>query len=172
MKAAPIPIMNYIISGDNKIRKLSVKNFTLDEGQAKALACIIPFIVDIEEMEFSNNQLMDHCSAVLVLGFFQNPSLHKMTITYNFLRASFCKTLTDMIKAQPEKITSLNLMGSIASSDHVEHLCINLEKFKQLVSINFSGNNFNVNCCRIFGNFMMSSYTLRDIDIAHCRISY
>jgi hypothetical protein len=35
-----------------------------------------------------------------------------------------------MIKAQPDKITSLNLMGSIASSDHMEHLCKNLDNFR------------------------------------------
>ncbi len=70
MKAAPIPIGQYIITGDNKIRKLTLKNFNLDEATTKSLACIIPFIVDIEEMEFSNNQLMDHVAATLVLGFF------------------------------------------------------------------------------------------------------
>jgi|688.fasta_scaffold290096_3 hypothetical protein len=73
---------------------------------------------------------MDHVSAALVLAFFQNPSLHKMTITYNFLRGSFVKTLCEMIKAQPDKISSLNLMGSIASSDHLEHLFKNLDNFK------------------------------------------
>jgi len=99
MKAAPIPIGQYIVASDNKIRKLTLKNFNLDEATTKSLASIIPFIVDIEEMEFSNNQLMDFVAAALVLAFFQNPSLHKMTITYNFLRSSFCKTLTEMIKA-------------------------------------------------------------------------
>lgn len=63
-------------------------------------------------------------------------------------------------------------MGSIASSDHMEHICKNLEFFNQLISINFSGNNFSVNTCRILGNFITNSYSLRDIDIAHCRISY
>jgi Ran GTPase-activating protein (RanGAP) involved in mRNA processing and transport len=63
-------------------------------------------------------------------------------------------------------------MGSIASSDHMEHICKNLEYAKQLITINFSGNNFSVNTCRIMGNFMTASYSLRDVDIAHCRISY
>jgi hypothetical protein len=70
MKAAPIPIGQYIITGDNKIRKLTLKNFNLDEATGKSLACIIPFIVDIEEMEFANNQLTDHVAASLVLAFF------------------------------------------------------------------------------------------------------
>jgi len=95
-----------------------------------------------------------------------------MTMTYNFQRASFCRTLTEMARAQPDKITSLNLMGSIANSDHMEHICKNLEFFTKLITINFSGNNFSVNTCRILGNFMTTSYSLRDVDIAHCRISY
>jgi hypothetical protein len=55
MKAAPMPIGTYIVLGDNKIKKITVKNYNLDEATAKALACVIPFIIDIEEMEFSNN---------------------------------------------------------------------------------------------------------------------
>jgi len=55
MKASPVPIGNYIVLGDNKIKKITLKNYNLDEATGKALACIIPFIIDIEEMEFSNN---------------------------------------------------------------------------------------------------------------------
>lgn len=55
MKASPVPIGNYIVLGDNKIKKITLRNFNLDEATGKALACIIPFIIDIEEMEFSNN---------------------------------------------------------------------------------------------------------------------
>jgi hypothetical protein len=55
MKASPIPIKGYIVAGDNKVRKMSFKNFNLDEATVKALACVIPFIVDLEELELSNN---------------------------------------------------------------------------------------------------------------------
>ena len=57
MKAAPIKLTDFINSSDPKNVKLSIKNYQLDQPTAKALACTIPFMTRIHELELHNNQL-------------------------------------------------------------------------------------------------------------------
>lgn len=54
MNAAPIKLTDYFVT-ENKARKLQIKNYNIDEPTAKSIALIIPFILDIEELELSNN---------------------------------------------------------------------------------------------------------------------
>jgi len=39
--------------------KLSYKNYHLDEMTSKALACLLPFLVNVSELELFNNQITD-----------------------------------------------------------------------------------------------------------------
>ena len=55
MKAAPVSLKDFINSSDPKNVKLSFKNYQLDQPSAKALACVIPFMTNINELELHNN---------------------------------------------------------------------------------------------------------------------
>ena len=92
-KAVSMPIAKFFDDSDPNNPKFSIKNFKLDENTVKALACLIPFLVDINEVELKNNQMLDSVSGAIVLACFANPSLKRITITYNFMRMSFSKTL-------------------------------------------------------------------------------
>ena len=62
-----------------------MRDFQLDEGQVKAFALVLPFIHDINELDFTNTEITDMCAAALVLSFFMNPSLRSLTISSSFL---------------------------------------------------------------------------------------
>ena len=82
---------------DPKNTKLSIKNYQLDDQTVKAIACVLPYIHDITELEFHNNQMTDIVSSSLVVAFFMNPYLRRITVAYNYLRSTFCKTLAKLL---------------------------------------------------------------------------
>ena len=51
-KAAPIILSEYFDKSDPQCTKLTFKNIQMDEQTLKSIACIIPMIVDIGELEF------------------------------------------------------------------------------------------------------------------------
>ena len=54
-KAASMPIQQFFDDSDPNNSKFSIKNFKLDESTTKSFACLIPFLVDINELELRNN---------------------------------------------------------------------------------------------------------------------
>ena len=52
LKAGPIPINDFISWMENGWMKLKFKNYMLNEPTIKAMACVIPFIVNVKEVEF------------------------------------------------------------------------------------------------------------------------
>jgi hypothetical protein len=58
--------------------KMSFKNYRLNEPTIKAIACTIPWIVNLEEIEFENNEVLDHVGSTILMGAFMNPTLKRM----------------------------------------------------------------------------------------------
>lgn len=110
---APIDIKNFILPTDNEKTKFSIKNLTLDENTTKALACTIPFILDIYEIELSNNMISDMMSSIVLLAIFMNPSIVRINYVSNFAKINFNKTLVALMKGHPGKIKELNSSYSI-----------------------------------------------------------
>ena len=124
---------------DSSSVKLSLKNFQLDDNQVKALALVLPYLHDIHEIDFNNTQMTDMCAAALALSFFMNPSLHSLTISHSFLQETFCRTLASLISMSSEKITKINLMGSVVSNDHIQPVVQQLVKMNNLSYLNIAG---------------------------------
>ena len=82
-----------MLDGEDNELKLSVRNYHLDESTTKALACLLPYLVEVHELELFANQINDHVAAALLFGFFMNPKMHKLTISKNYMRGAFSKTL-------------------------------------------------------------------------------
>ena len=93
-----MPIDSFFDYTDPDSPKFTVRNLKLDDNTVKAIACFIPFLVDIVEVEFRNNQLTDHVASAVIVGCFANPSVSRLTIAYNYLRASFSKTFTALAR--------------------------------------------------------------------------
>ena len=163
------PFYNY--DDPNNI-KLSIRNYQLDEQSVKALALVLPFIHDIDELELNNNQMNDAVASALAIAFFMNPRLKRISFAYNYIRNSFCRTLAKLISLKPEKLTDLNLMGSIAFNDHIDPIIKELPKMKYLSSLNIAGCALSQASCRQLSIFVFKCFTLRLLDVSHCRISY
>ena len=54
-KAVTIPLKQFFDEEDPNNVKFSIKNLKLDEEMAKSFACIIPFLVDVNELELRQN---------------------------------------------------------------------------------------------------------------------
>ena len=93
--------------------KLSFRNYTLNEPTVKALACLIPFLVHLDEVEFHTNQMQDMVGSSIALGIFMNPTIKNVIINGNFMKGTFFMTITTLMKTQPEKLLGLSLLGSI-----------------------------------------------------------
>ena len=172
MKAAPIKLSQFYSYDDPKHTKLSFRNYQLDDPTSKALALVLPYIHDIVEVDFGNNQMTDAVSAALVMAIFANPKINRMTIAYNYLRSTFTRTLARLIAAHPSKLTDMNLMGSIIFNDHIDPLIRELPKMPHLTNLNIAGCALTGGSCRNLSLFMMKCFTLRLIDVSHCKISY
>lgn len=98
---------------DNERIKFSIKNLTLDESTTKAIACTIPFIIGIYEIEFANNFVSDMMSSVLLMACYMNPSLVRINYVSNFAKINFNKTLVALMKGIPGKIKEINTSYSI-----------------------------------------------------------
>ena len=114
-----MPITQFFDDNDPNNNKFSIRNFKLDENTTKALVCLIPFLVEINELELRNNQITDSVAGSLVLAVFANPSIKRLSITYNYMRISFSRTLRKCIILSPDKINYVNVMGSFNFADHI-----------------------------------------------------
>lgn len=171
-KAAPIKLINFYNYDDPNNHKLSFRNFQLEDQQTKALAMVLPYIHDITEIDLNNNHLTDMCAAALAIGFFMNPKLRRITVAYNYIRSTFCKTLAKLIHMKPERITDINLMGSIMFHDHIDPLIKELVRMNNLTYLNIAGCALTQHSCRQLSLFIFKCYALRHLDVSHCRIAF
>ena len=171
-KAAPVSLAHFLNYSDPQNVKLSIKNYHLDEQTAKSIACILPFMVEITELEMHNNQLTDVMGGMLVLAFFMNPNLKRLTICYNYLRSTFTKSLARLIASQPTKITHLNVMGSISFSDHLEPLARSMPSLKNLEVVSVAGCALSQKSCGTLAKLIITSHSLIDLDVSHCKVSF
>lgn len=119
----------------------------LNENQIKALSCTIPFIYGIYECEFSNNQITDIMSTLLLMAAFINPSVKRFSFVGNYARQTFKKTYQDLVVENPRKFTELNLSRSVLQLEVLEQIS---RKFSlSLVKLNISGCGLSINACRI-----------------------
>lgn len=133
---------------------------------------VLPFIHDINELDLNNNRMTDQVAACVALGFFMNPSLRRLSVSYNYVRQTFCRTLARLIHRAPDKITDLNLMGSINFHDHIDPIMQELGDMKNLTSINIAGCALTHASCRQLAKFIFGCFSLRLLDVSHCKISY
>ena len=120
MKAAPIDLSKYYNETDPDNIKFQLKNYVLDDQTAKALALTIPYMHEIKEIDLSNNKVHDQISGAFLLATFCNPFIIRLNYSYQYLRGVFAKTLVKLLMKEPERIKSLNIMGSMTNGDHSE----------------------------------------------------
>lgn len=89
-KAAPIDLDRFINDLNPNNKKLTFRNYPLDDATAKALVLTIPYMHDIKEFEANSNKLSDQLSGALLMAIFVNPSIRGIFFGYNFLRGCFC----------------------------------------------------------------------------------
>jgi len=68
-----------------KNSKLKMVNYTISENKAKAIACILPVIPELEEVYFENNNLSDTSMALIFMSCFISPTVSRLTIIGNFI---------------------------------------------------------------------------------------
>lgn len=134
--------------------KFSVKNLTLDESTTKAIACTIPFIIGIFEIEFANNFVSDMMSSILLMACYMNPSLVRINYISNFAKINFNKTLVALMKGIPGKIKEINTSYSIHQVEIIDQIMRSFMSFEDLVKVNMSGCCFSVNACRVWSNYI------------------
>ena len=116
--------------------------------------------------------MTDQVASTILFAVFMNPSIRRITVAYNFMRQTFCRTLARLISMKPEKITDINLMGSILNHDHIDPVIRELIKMNNLVSLNIAGCALSQASCRQLSVFVHKGFSLRVLDVSHCRIRY
>ena len=111
----------------------------LDDNTAKSIACLIPFLVDVVEVELKNNSITDNIAGAIAIACFANPKIDRITIAYNYLRGGFTKTFQALTREAPLKIQYINLMGSINDPQHVRPIAKGFDSMECLKSLDLSG---------------------------------
>jgi uncharacterized protein YjbI with pentapeptide repeats len=176
-KAAPLVINKFLekhnLDQEHSWMKLNFKNYHLNEPTCKAIACLIPFLVNVDEVEMDNNQIGDNIAAVIAMAIFMNPIIKTFKYTNNTGKAAFCSTIHSVVRSQPHKLHSLSLASSVSLPDNMEKLVRGLPANKSLSDINLSGCNFSLNTCKMMSNYIIfHGMKLRDVNLSHCKISY
>ena len=117
--------------------------------------------------------MTDLVSGMILFAAFVNPNIHKLTVSYNYMRSTFTRTLKRLSKDQPDKITELNVMGSINFVDHIEPLVQSLPKLSSLVCLNIAGCGVSQHTCRQLNSWIIGCFSsLKILDLSHCRINF
>lgn len=74
-KVSIFDLRQHIVPTDNNRTKLSFRHFQLNENQCKAIACVMPFMYKIHEVEFIKNGISDLVSPLFLFGAFCNPDI-------------------------------------------------------------------------------------------------
>jgi hypothetical protein len=77
---------------------LKLKNYQLNESVLKAIACTIPFMVNVKDIEFESNAIHDLPCCALILACYMNPSIETFKVNGNHLRAASVNTMNEMVK--------------------------------------------------------------------------
>ena len=63
-------------------------------------------------------------------------------------------------------------MGSLSFTDHVEPVTRSLSLMKDISVLNMAGCSFNLTTARILAKFVVFSFSIRELDVSHCKISF
>ena len=110
----PFTIMSYV-----KNSKLKMVNYTISENKAKAIACILPVIPELEEVYFENNNLSDTSMALIFMSCFISPTVSRLTIIGNFIQQLSASTLNLLLQTWPQKITQINFRDAMSNGIHI-----------------------------------------------------
>ena len=168
-KAAAPDISKFLTRKENGWWVLSFRNYTLNEPTLKAIACLIPFLPQVEELNFSNNGMQDMVGSCLVFAAFLNPTIKHFFIQGNFAKNAFFETLKINSIAQPFKMQNMNFMGSISLPNNLESCIKTLEFNKHLTDLNLAGNPFGLKACGMLSTYMIfHGSNLRELNLSHC----
>ena len=78
--SAPLQIHTFITKLENGYCKLSFTNYFLNEPTLKAIAVLIPWLVNVEEVEFNNIKISDHLATSILMGVFMNPTIKTLKL--------------------------------------------------------------------------------------------
>jgi len=92
---------------DSGYWKLSFTNYSLNEPILKAIACTIPFLVNVEEIQMENNRMSDSLTSIIILSAFMNPTTSRLIINMNHIRGCATKSLQMCGKQMKDKIECL-----------------------------------------------------------------
>lgn len=73
-------ITKWIVAADNNKRKLSIRNYALNEQQIKAICATLPFIPDLYELELVKCQITDMMSTIVLFAAYFCPSLKRLSL--------------------------------------------------------------------------------------------
>jgi hypothetical protein len=80
--------------------RLSFRNYNLNEMTVKALACLIPFLVHVEEVEFTSNTMDDMVGSCIAFAVFMNPTIKGLIVNGNNMGRCYFLTLAALCKRQ------------------------------------------------------------------------
>lgn len=75
------------------------------------------------------------------------------------------------MKHNPEKLKEINFMRSMPLIETIYQLTRSFSIKNDLVKINLAGNAFSLNSCRSFSIWLLKQFTLKDLNLASCKIS-
>jgi hypothetical protein len=138
---------------ENDRIKLSFRSCLLSENLLKAVACTIPFIHDIFEVEFCNNQINDMMSSILMMAAFTAPSVKRFSYVGNWGRRTFERTFRELMLVDRYKFMEVNVSRSITQVEIFEALSRSFSV--NLIKLNISGCDMSLNGCRIMNLFLL-----------------
>jgi hypothetical protein len=135
--------------------KLSFNNYVLTEAMVKAISCILPFLVNVEEVEFIGNGITDLMSSILALSIFMNPTIDKVAFSNNHVRGAFVNVFKWCIPFQASKLLQFSVMGSFSFVEHFEKFSHEFYKFKSMQVLNISNCPVSAPAARLIGRLMV-----------------
>lgn len=149
LSIAPVKFLHYI---DHNILKLI--NYSIQPHLCVAIACIIPYLQELEGLNFRNNGIKDEGAGLLLKACSLCPKFRVFHFEKNEVNAEFVQVLSSVMIESPELIQELSLASSKNFSKVVSNVCEAIKDSYYLTLLDLSNNNLDAISCKHLGHLI------------------
>lgn len=163
-------ISKWLVPADNNRRKLSIKNYALNEQQIKAICATMPFIPDLFELELVRCQITDMMSTLFLFAAYFCPSLKRFCLVSNPISTNF-KTSLLLIQEQidGDKFLEFNFAYSVQKVELMDTFAKAIRL--PLVKLNLEGIPLGMQATRKMSSWLLQTASIKDLNLMKCGLA-
>eukprot|EP00347_Sterkiella_histriomuscorum_P011119 403373687 len=159
MQIAPVKFLNYYNDGI-----LQLHNYNIQPNLCVAIACTIPYLIDLEGIKFKNNGIKDECASLILKAVSLCPKFRIFHFEKNEINQEFVDVLKEVMEEQQD-LTYLDLSNNNLDAISCKHLGYLIRTTSNLQDINLSYCGIRGHSARMIVNSLLLNQTIKYINL-------